>query len=159
MSSEPPSRPELDVIDRRILAILQDDAALTIAEIASLVGLSQTPCWRRIQRLEREGVILRRAAILDHRKVGLSLTALVFIKAPDHSTRWLAHFAEALKAFPEIVEAHRLAGDIDYVLQVIVADMAAYDRFYARLIAAAPLKSVTTRFALEDVKQRGPLPL
>lgn len=159
MSSEKPARQNIDAIDRRILAILQEDASIPIAEIASLVGLSQTPCWRRIQRLEREGVITRRAAVLNPAKVGLGVTALVFIQAPDHSMQWLARFADTVKAFPEVVEAHRLAGDIDYVLQVVATDMAAYDRFYARLIAAVPLKSVTTRFALEGVKTRAPLPL
>lgn len=149
----------IDGIDRRILAILQEDATVPITEIAFRVGVSQTPCWRRIQRLEREGIIRGRVAVVDPARVGLPLTALVFVQSPDHSPVWLRAFADFVAATPEIVEAHRLAGDIDYVLRVVARDMEAYDRVYTRLIEAVPVKSVTSRFAIESLRTRGPIPL
>ncbi len=155
----PAAQPSLDAIDRRILAILQLDATIPVAELAARVGLSQTPCWRRVRRLEREGVISGRIAVLDPAKLGLGLSVLVFVQAPDHSPDWLATVARVIRSMPEVVEASRLAGDIDYFLHVVTSDTAAYDRFYARLIAAVPARSVTSRFVLEAVVARGPLPV
>lgn len=142
----------MDGTDRKILDALQNDATLSIAEIGERVGLSATPCWKRIQRLEAEGVIQRRVALLDPEKVGLGLTVFVQVEAPDHSAGWLARFAEAVTAMPEVLEFHRMAGDVDYMLRVVVADMQAYDAFYKRLIEALPLKNVTSRFAMERIK-------
>ncbi len=149
----------LDRIDRKILAVLQQDCTLPIAEIARRVGLSQTPCWTRLQRLDAAGVIERRVALVNPERVGLGLTVFVAVEAADHSPEWLARFADAVGAMPEIMEAHRMAGDIDYMLRVAVADMAAYDGFYKRLIAAVPLKNVSSRFSMERVKSTTALPL
>jgi Lrp/AsnC family transcriptional regulator len=149
----------MDVIDRKILDLLQRDATLSIAEIADQVGLSQTPCWKRIQRLESNGIVERRVAILNPEKLGLGLTVFVSIETSDHSQVWLTRFAEIVSAMPEVLEFYRMAGDIDYMLRVIVADMAAYDAFYKRLIAAVPLKNVSSRFAMERVKASTALPI
>ena len=149
----------MDTTDLKILAILQEDASLPVAEIAARVNLSQTPCWRRIQRLEEQGVIQRRVALLAPEKVGVGLTVFVSIETGDHSAEWLADFAAAVSAMPEVMEVHRMAGDVDYLLRVAVADMAAYDSFYQRLIAAVPLKNVTSRFAMERVKSTTAYPL
>jgi Lrp/AsnC family transcriptional regulator len=149
----------MDSIDRKILDLLQRDATLAIAEIADRVGLSQTPCWKRIQRLEREGIIERRVALLNPEKLGLGLTVFVSVETNDHSQAWLARFAELVTAMPEVLEFYRMAGDVDYMLRVVVPDMAAYDRFYKRLIAAIPLKNVSSRFAMERVKATTTLPI
>lgn len=142
----------MDTIDRKILAILQQDASLSVAEIAARVNLSQTPCWRRIQRLEESGVIERRVALLAPAKIGVDLTVFVSVETGDHSAVWLHDFAATASAMPEVMEMYRMAGDVDYLLKVAVADMAAFDEFYLRLIAAVPLKNVTSRFAMERVK-------
>ncbi|PSC03598.1 transcriptional regulator [Alsobacter soli] len=149
----------MDTVDRKILELLQADASLSIAEIAASVGLSQTPCWKRIQRLEGQGVIERRVALLNPEKLGLGLTVFVSIETNDHSEAWLARFAELVAAMPEVIELYRMAGDVDYMLRVIVPDMASYDAFYKRLIAAIPLKNVSSRFAMERVKSTTALPL
>jgi Lrp/AsnC family transcriptional regulator len=148
----------MDLIDRKILDLLQRDATLSIAEIGVQVGLSQTPCWKRIQRLEAQGVIERRVAILNPERLGLGLTVFVSIETNDHSQEWLKRFAATVSAMPEAVEIYRMAGDVDYMLRVVVADMQAYDVFYKRLIAAIPLKNVTSRFAMERVKATTVLP-
>ena len=116
------------------------------------MGLSQTPCWKRIQKLEHSGVILGRVALLAPEKLGLGLTVFVSIEAPDHSEDWLKKFAEQVAAMPEVMEFYRMAGDVDYMMRVVVADMAAYDAFYKRLIGSIPLKNVTSRFAMERIK-------
>ena len=149
----------MDRVDRKLLALLQQDSTQSIAQLADQVGLSQTPCWKRIQRLEAEGVIERRVALLSPEKLGLGLTVFVSIEAGDHSPDWLARFADAVSEFPEVVEVHRMAGDIDYMLRVITRDIAAYDGFYKRLIAAVPLKNVSSRFSMERVKSTTTLPL
>ncbi len=149
----------MDRTDLKILAILQEDASLPVAEVAARVNLSQTPCWRRIQRLEAQGVIARRVAILDPEAVGLGLSVFVEIEAPDHSPGWLEDFAAAVAAMSEVMEVHRMAGDVDYLLRVAVGSMADYDDFYRRLIAAIPLKNVTSRFAMERVKSTTAFPL
>ncbi len=149
----------LDRTDRKILAVLQEDCTLPIAEVARRVGLSQTPCWTRMQRLDAAGVIERRVALVSPERVGLGLTVFVAVEAADHSPEWLARFAAAEAAMPEIMEAHRMAGDIDYMLRGAVADMAAYDRFYKRLIGAVALKNVSSRFSMERVKSTTALPV
>ena len=150
---------EMDAIDRKIVALLQDDASLSLAQIAHRVGLSQSPCWKRIQRLEKAGVILKRVALVSPESIGMGLTVFVSIETGDHSTAWLARFAQTISAMPEVMEFHRMAGDIDYMLRVVVPDMASYDSFYKRLIAAVPLKHVTSRFAMEKIKSTTSLPI
>ncbi len=149
----------MDRTDLKILAILQEDASLPVAEVAARVNLSQTPCWRRIQRLEQQGVIERRVALLNPEAVGLGLSVFVEIEARDHSPEWLAAFAGTVAAMPEVMEVYRMAGDVDYLLRVVVASMAEYDDFYRRLIAEVPLKNVTSRFSMERVKSTTAYPL
>ena len=150
---------QLDAIDRKILLTLQEDASLSVAEIGQRVGLSSTPCWKRIQRLEDEGVIQKRVAIVDQAKVGLGITVFVSVETDDHSESWLGNFASTVSAMPEVMEFYRMAGDVDYMLRVVVADMHAYDLFYKQLIAASPLKNVTSRFAMENIKSTTSLPI
>jgi Lrp/AsnC family transcriptional regulator len=142
----------MDTIDRKILAILQDDASLSVGEIANRVNLSQTPCWRRIQKLTDSGVITKRVALIDPNALGLGLTVFVEIETADHSQEWLDQFAAAVKQMPEVMEIYRMAGDVDYMLRITVPSMAAVDAFYQQLIAMVPLKNVTSRFAMERVK-------
>jgi len=149
----------MDAIDRKILAVLQSDASLSVAEIGQRVGLSSTPCWKRIQRLESEGVIQKRVALVDQDKIGLGITVFVSIETGDHSQDWLGKFAETVTAMPEVMEFYRMAGDVDYMLRVVVADMQSYDVFYKKLIATVPLKNVTSRFAMEKIKSVTALPV
>lgn len=149
----------MDAIDKKILAALQEDASLSVAEIGQRVGLSSTPCWKRIQRLEAEGVIQKRVALVDPEKIGLGITVFVSIETGDHSQTWLDRFATLVSAMPEVMEFHRMAGDVDYMLRVVVADMQSYDAFYKRLIAAVTLKNVTSRFAMEKIKSTTVLPI
>jgi Lrp/AsnC family transcriptional regulator len=149
----------LDAIDRKILTVLQQDASLSVAEIGDPVGLSSTPCWKRIQRLEADGVITRRVALVDQDKIGLGLSVFVSIESGDHSESWLKTFAQAVAAMPEVIEFYRMAGDVDYMLRVVVADMRAYDLFYKKLIGTVPLKNVTSRFAMEKIKSVTALPV
>ncbi len=142
----------MDATDIKILVLLQEDASISIAELAQKVNLSQTPCWKRVQRLEASGVIQKRVALVDPEKVGLGLTVFVSIETSDHSGEWLQRFADFVSAMPEVMEFYRMAGDVDYMLRVVVPDMAAYDRFYKQLIEAIPLKNVTSRFAMQRVK-------
>ncbi|MCO5132340.1 MAG: Lrp/AsnC family transcriptional regulator [Xanthobacteraceae bacterium] len=149
----------LDAIDRKILTVLQDDASLSVAEIGDRVGLSSTPCWKRIQRLEADGVITRRVALVDQNKIGLGITVFVSVESGDHSDGWLKTFAEAVSAMPEVIEFYRMAGDVDYMLRVVTADMQSYDVFYKKLISAVALKNVTSRFAMEKIKSVTALPV
>jgi Lrp/AsnC family transcriptional regulator len=142
----------MDAIDRKILTVLQDDTTIAIGDLANKVGLSQTPCWKRVQKLEAAGVILKRVALIAPEKIGLGLTVFVQIETGDHSGPWLKSFAQTVSAMPEVMELYRMAGDVDYMLRVVVADMAAYDTFYKSLIEAIPLKNVTSRFAMERIK-------
>ncbi|WP_262027751.1 Lrp/AsnC family transcriptional regulator [Microvirga sp. Mcv34] len=142
----------MDATDAKILRFLQEDASISVAELAQRVNLSQTPCWKRIQRLESSGIIKRRVALVDPDKIGLSLTAFVAVEAYDHSEAWMQQFAEFVSGIPEVMEIYRMAGDVDYILRVVVPDMAAYDHFYRQLIKAIPLKNVTSRFAMERIK-------
>ena len=149
----------MDAIDRKILAVVQQDAALSVAEIGQRVGLSSTPCWKRLQRLEADGVILRRVALIDPEKIGLGITVFVSIETGDHSQDWLKRFAETVGGMPEVMEFYRMAGDVDYMLRVVVHDMPDYDKFYKKLIATVPLKNVTSRFAMERIKSTTALPI
>jgi Lrp/AsnC family transcriptional regulator len=149
----------MDAIDRKILALLQVNASLSVAEIGNRVGLSSTPCWKRIQRLEADGVLLKRVALVDQDKLGLGVTVFVSIETGDHSQEWLDRFAQVVGAMPEVMEFYRMAGDVDYMLRVVVPDIQGYDTFYKRLIAAVPLKNVTSRFAMEKIKSTTALPI
>ena len=149
----------MDAIDRKILAVVQEDASLSVAEIGQRVGLSSTPCWKRLQRLEADGVILRRVALIDPEKIGLGITVFVSIETGDHSQDWLKRFAETVGGMPEVMEFYRMAGDVDYMLRVVVTDIQGYDAFYKRLIASIPLKNVTSRFAMEKIKSTTALPI
>jgi Lrp/AsnC family transcriptional regulator len=149
----------MDATDRKILALLQDDSSLSVAEIGSRVGLSSTPCWKRIQRLEADGVLIKRVALLDQDKLGLGVTVFVSIETGDHSQDWLDRFARVVGSMPEVMEFYRMAGDVDYMLRVVVTDIAGYDTFYKRMIAAVPLKNVTSRFAMEKIKSTTALPI
>jgi Lrp/AsnC family transcriptional regulator len=149
----------MDAIDRKILAVVQQDASLSVAEIGQRVGLSSTPCWKRLQRLEADGVITKRVALVAPEKVGLGITVFVSIETGDHSNEWLKKFADVVSAMPEVMEFYRMAGDVDYMLRVVVTDIAGYDGFYKRLIATVPLKNVTSRFAMERIKSTTALPI
>ena len=143
---------ELDRVDREILRLIAVDASLSLAEIAGKVGLTPTPCWKRIRRMEQDGVITGRVAVLDAARVGLPVSVFVAVETTDHSAAWLEKFHAAVESMPEIVDAWRMSGDVDYLLHVVVADIAAYDNFYRKLIGALPLRNVTSRFAMERMK-------
>ncbi len=149
----------MDKTDLKILAILQEDASIPVAEVAARVNLSQTPCWRRIQRLEENGVIQRRVALVDPVAIGVGLTVFVEIESADHSDEWLRKFAEQIPAMPEVMDVYRMAGDVDYLLRVAVGSMEEFDSFYQRLVARIPLKNVTSRFAMERIKTSTAYPL
>jgi Lrp/AsnC family transcriptional regulator len=153
----PPRR--IDAIDRKILHVLQQDASLSVADIGERVGLSSTPCWKRIQRMEQDGVIIGKVALVDQVKIGLGVTVFVSVESGDHSQEWLATFATAVSAMPEVLEIYRMAGDVDYMLRVIVGDMQSYDEFYRKLISSVALKNVTSRFAMEKIKSVTSLPV
>jgi Lrp/AsnC family transcriptional regulator len=150
---------ELDRIDRALLAALQTDATLSIAALGERVGLSSTPCWKRLKRLDDAGVITRRVAVLDRRQVGLPVTVFVSLRTAQHDEKWLAQFAAAVVAMPEVQEFHRMSGDVDYLLKVVTTDIDGYDRFYKRLIRTAQLSGVSSAFSMEQIKSTTALPL
>ena len=149
----------MDEVDRKLLALLQGDATLAMAQLADKVGLSATPVWKRVQKLEAAGVITGRVALVAPERVGVGLIVFVAIEAPEHSPDWMAAFAEAVRSLPEVMDAYRMAGEIDYMLRVAVPDMAEFDAFYKRLVAAVPLKNVTSRFSMETLKHTTAYPL
>ncbi|MFN3305066.1 MAG: Lrp/AsnC family transcriptional regulator [Roseateles sp.] len=150
---------KLDAIDLRILDILQHDAEQQVAEIAQQVGLSTTPCWRRIQRLKAAGVITRQVALLDAQKINVGVTVFVSVRTSTHTQAWFDTFKATVQAIPEVVEFYRMSGDVDYLLRVVVPDIAAYDRVYKRLIAGTQLHDVSSSFAMEELKLTTALPL
>jgi Lrp/AsnC family transcriptional regulator len=150
---------ELDGIDLKILAVMQTDVSLSVAEIGDRVGLSATPCWKRIQRLEKDKIITGRVALVDQNRVGLGITVFVSIESGDHSDSWLKSFAKAVSEMPEVLEFYRMAGDVDYMLRVVVKDMKSYDLFYKKLIKSVSVKNVTSRFAMEKIKSVTALPV
>lgn len=149
----------LDEMDLKILALLQADCTPAVADVGKAVGLSTTPCWRRIQRLEADGIIQRRVAVLDPVKVNAAVTVFVSIKTDTHSLAWLQQFHAAVVDFPEVVEFYRMSGEVDYLLRVVVPDIAAYDAFYKKLIARIELAKVSSAFAMEQIKCTSELPL
>lgn len=149
----------MDKLDRKILSLLQKDATTPVAEIGRKVGLSTTPCWRRIQKMEEEGIISRRVAVLNPEKVNVAVNVFVAIRTSEHSDAWLEKFTGIIETFPEVVEFYRMSGDVDYLLRVVVPDIAAYDNFYKRLIAEIQLTDVSSSFAMEQIKYTTALPL
>ena len=149
----------LDKTDVKILTLLQEDCTRPVAEIGKLVGLSTTPCWRRIQKLEQSGVIRQRAAILDPAKVEVGVTVFVSIKTDQHSLDWLERFHAVVVEFEEVVEFYRMSGEVDYLLRVVVPDIAAYDAFYKKLISRIDITKVSSSFAMEQIKYTTALPL
>ena len=149
----------LDRMDRKILDILQKDCTLPVAEIGKQIGLSTTPCWRRIQKLEEAGVIKRRVAVLDPPRVNAGVTVFVSIKTDQHSLAWLERFHTAVNDFPEVIEFYRMSGEVDYLLRVVVPDIAAYDTFYKKLISRIEISKVSSAFAMEQIKYTTALPL
>jgi Lrp/AsnC family transcriptional regulator len=149
----------LDKIDRKILGLLQRDATMPVAEIGRKVGLSTTPCWRRIQKMEEDGVIKRRVAVLDPVKVNAGVTVFVSIRTNEHNEAWLRKFAAIVEDFSEVVEFYRMSGDVDYLMRVVVPDIAAYDTFYKKLIGKIALSDVSSSFAMEQIKYTTALPL
>lgn len=143
----------MDALDRRILKVLQDDATLAVEEVARRVASSKSPVWTRIRKLRAAGIIDRQVAILDPEAVDRREVFFVTIKTSSHSSEWLARFSEAIGTMGEIQEAHRLAGEIDYLLKVRVADARAFDAFYKRLVAAVDLFSVTSMLSMETLKE------
>ena len=149
----------MDRLDRKILQYLQTDASLPVAAIAERVGLSPTPCWRRIQNLEKAGVIRGRVALLDPEKLNVGVTVFVRLKTSQHNYDWLENFAKAVAEIDEVVEFYRLSGDVDYLLRIVVPDIAGYDAVYKRLIQAADLTDVSSNFAMETIKHTTALPV
>lgn len=149
----------LDSTDKKILSLLQSDATLAVADIAERVNLTVSPCWRRIQNLEKQGFIERRVALLNRQLLGLGFDVFVFIKTNEHNDEWLEGFYQALEALPEVVEAYRMSGDVDYLLRVVVKDIEAYDRFYKSLVSKVRLTDVSSSFAMERIKHTTALPL
>lgn len=149
----------LDKMDRKILAILQKDSTVPVAEIGRMVGLSTTPCWRRIQKLEEQGIVQRRVALLDPKKINAGVTVFVAISTSQHTQAWLERFHSVIQEFPEVVEFYRMSGQVDYLLRVVVPDIARYDAFYKRLISRIELSDVSSSFAMEQIKFTTELPL
>ena len=149
----------LDSVDRKILGLLQKDASLTIKDIAEKVHLSPTPCWKRIQRMEEEGVIRARVALLDPSKVDAGITAFIAIKTDQHNIAWSRKFAKEMSSIPEIMEIYRMSGEVDYLLRVVVPDIGAYDDLYKKIIERIALKDMTSMFAMEQMKYTTALPV
>lgn len=149
----------MDTIDKKILQALQSDSSGSIADIADRAGVSQTPCWRRIKKLEEAGVIEKRVALLNPKALNLTMTAYVMVKTAHHDENWLRRFSDGVEDIPEIVEIHRMAGDIDYLLKVVAGNMSEYDAIYKRLIQVAELSDVSASFSMECIKATTQLPL
>ena len=150
---------ELDESDRRILRCLQQDASVSMDELAARTNLSRNACWRRVKQLEERRVIRGRVALVDPEAVGLGLSVFVISRTSAHEEGWLGKFEEAVRTLPEIQGAHRMTGDIDYVLRLRVADVTGYDRFYKRLIAKVPISDISASFVMEDIKETTALPI
>ncbi len=149
----------MDKTDKAILGILQQDTTLPVADIARRVGLSTTPCWRRIQKMEEDKVIRKRVAILDPELVNAGVTVFVFVKTDKHNEEWLKRFAEVISKLTEVVGFYRMSGDIDYLLRVVVPDISAYDVFYKKLVSQIDIENVSSAFAMERIKDTTELPL
>ena len=149
----------MNKLDKKILSILQEDATLSTAQVAERVGLSTSPCWRRIQNLETRGIIRRRVALVDRQALNLGIDVFVSIKTRHHSAAWLNEFARTVSSFEEVVEFYRMSGETDYLMRVVVPDIPAYDRFYKRLIEKVDIDDVSSSFAMERLKYTTALPV
>jgi Lrp/AsnC family transcriptional regulator len=149
----------VDKLDGKILELLQENGQLTAAEVADRIGLSKAPCWRRIQKLEQEGVIRRTVALLDARALNVGTTVFVTLKTGNHSEAWFQKFVRAVRDIPEVTEIHRMSGDVDYLIRIVVPDIDAYDVVYKRLISAVEFQDVSASFTLETIKYTTALPL
>ena len=149
----------LDDMDIKILRILQEDCTIPVAEIGRRIGLSTTPCWRRIQKLEEQGVVKKRVALLEPREVNAGVTVFVAITTNQHTKDWLDRFHAAVVDFPEVVEFYRMSGQVDYMMRVVVPNIEAYDQFYRKLISRIELSDVSSSFAMEQIKFTTALPL
>jgi Lrp/AsnC family transcriptional regulator len=149
----------MDQLDRKILNLLQEDATVPVATIAERVGLTATPCWRRIQKLEEAGIIRRRVALLDRVRLKVGVTVFVAVRTNQHNMAWYERFARAVSEIDEIVGFYRMSGEVDYLLHVVVPDIAGYDAVYKRLIARIELSDVSSSFAMEVIKETTRLPL
>lgn len=149
----------LDEFDLNILRYMQRDASLSVEQLAEIVNLSRNACWRRVKRLEADGFIDRKVVVLAPDKLNLDLMVYVLVRTHDHEPDWLEKFKTAVKTMPEIVGAHRMSGDLDYVLRVRVSDVKAYDHFYQRLISKVPISEVSASFVMEDIKDTTQLPI
>ncbi|GLX77488.1 ArsR family transcriptional regulator [Thalassotalea insulae] len=149
----------MDKFDKKILDILQHDCTLAVSEVAAQVGLSTTPCWRRIQAMEKNGIIRGRVALADPEKLNVGLTVFVMIKTNQHNPQWLNDFGQIADEFPEIIEFYRMSGEVDYLLRVVVSDMKAYDSFYKKLIDKANFADISSSFAMEEMKYTTALPV
>ncbi|WP_312530091.1 Lrp/AsnC family transcriptional regulator [Paracoccus sp. (in: a-proteobacteria)] len=159
MSADQKTPIRLDEIDRKILSLLQVDATLSLDEVAARVGASKTPVWNRIRKLREAGVIRAEVAILDADSLGLEACFFVLIRTAEHDPEWAGRFLSAVRKRPEVLEAHRLAGDIDYILKVQVRNARAYDRFYQALISEVKIHNVTALLSMEEIKATTALPL
>jgi len=146
-------------MDLKILRLLQEDATLSISELGDRVNLSQNACWRRIRRLEADGYIRKRVALLNAEKLGCGVTVFVTVRAAEHSDAWLKNFADAVQNIPEIVEFYRMSGDVDYLLKLQVSGIGAYDKVYQKLIRSVRLSDVSSAFAMEEIKHTTAIPL
>ena len=149
----------MDNMDLKILRVLQEDSSLSVTEVAQRVGLSTSPCWKRINKLQADGIILRQEAVLDAAKLGLGLTVFMMIKTGEHSGPWLEKFSKFVKAMPEVQEFHRMAGEVDYLLKIVVADMQQFDDFYKNMVEETTLTDVTSSFSMEVIKKTNALPI
>ena len=151
---------KIDETDRRILRELQENAELGITELAARINLSSTPCWRRVQKLQDAGIIRKKVALLDSAKVGLNVSVFVHIKTRNHSHVWFVEFSKKISSYAEVAEFYRMSGEYDYLMRIVVADIAAFDRFYKRLVEETPdLSDVTSSFAMEQIKYTTALPI
>jgi Lrp/AsnC family transcriptional regulator len=149
----------LDRVDLQLLDALQRDATLSMVQLGEVVGLSPTPCWKRVKRLQDDGYITARLAVLDRKKVGLPVTVFVSVRTTQHDEKWLARFAAFVTAMPEVLEFHRMSGDVDYLLKVVTSSIDGYDRFYKKLIRQVGLTGVSSAFSMEQIKSTSVLPL
>ena len=150
---------KIDRIDREILRELQKDSSQPISEIADRIGLSMNACWRRIKQLQKQNIIRKQVTLLDHKAVGLGLTVFVQVRTNQHNEEWFDRFAKSIRQIEEVIEFHRVSGDYDYLLKIIVADIADYDRVYKRIIKSAPLQDVTSYFSMEKIKETTEIPV
>lgn len=149
----------LDKYDRKILALLQENADLPLTELAEQVSLTKNPCWRRIQKLQSSGLIRKKVVLLDAKQLNLGVTVFVNIRTTQHTVEWLEKFAEVVNDIPEIVEFYRMSGDVDYMLKIVVPSIEAYDAVYKKMIKRIEIFNVSSYFAMEEIKNTTELPL